>query len=524
MIRAAALLLAATLVALAGASDHRDAPRTTDRRELDLSDLYVFTAPASANVTLILTVDPLVAPGTTPRLFDPKATYQFLIDTNANAKPDLTFSFRFKKPAADGTQAVKMAGTGFGRPLRANGRTGNVFAGARGVQLFAGLTDDPFFFDQSSSRNGFSFCGPDAADTFAGTNVGAIAIDVPRTFFPGSTLGVWAATRVGTRQVDRLGLPLINETVIGLPDKDRYNRLRPATDERKFGDLVTSRLQTLGNDAATSTALAGSLLPDLLLIDLDRPTGFPNGRRIEDDVADIELSLLLKKPTDCVDGNDQPLRSVFPYLAPPHVVGGTTTTTTIPAGVNGVLNVGYLHLAPGASIVCGSVGTTPALPGASATAGRNGPGGPVTTDFVLDPLGTGVFALPITAVDTYPITVTIQTGGTPIVLTGVVGVGAAQGTCPGPTGRALVLGANATAPFTAGDAVCLARVDPSLGACVGIGSECLSVLDPRLHLHQTLVVVGTPGGTFPDPNTMGCGHGLVVIGYPGCGLDTVPNC
>ena len=57
--------------------------------------------------------------------------------------------------------------------------------------------------------------------------------------------------------------------------------------------------------------------------------GFPNGRRLADDVTDIELRVIagaLLKPEeggkqiplgDGVDQNDRPFRTAFPYVAPP---------------------------------------------------------------------------------------------------------------------------------------------------------------------------------------------------------------
>ena len=53
--------------------------------------------------------------------------------------------------------------------------------------------------------------------------------------------------------------------------------------------------------------------------------GFPNGRRLGDDVVDIELRVIAgflkgnKVPLgDGVDQNDVPYLSSFPYVAPPH--------------------------------------------------------------------------------------------------------------------------------------------------------------------------------------------------------------
>jgi len=53
--------------------------------------------------------------------------------------------------------------------------------------------------------------------------------------------------------------------------------------------------------------------------------GFPNGRRLADDVVDIELrvvgGILVKNALPLGDGvnrNDVPFRTTFPYVAPPH--------------------------------------------------------------------------------------------------------------------------------------------------------------------------------------------------------------
>jgi hypothetical protein len=54
--------------------------------------------------------------------------------------------------------------------------------------------------------------------------------------------------------------------------------------------------------------------------------GFPNGRRLSDDVLDIELKVLegaltgakTDVFTDKVDANDVPFLNTFPYVAQPH--------------------------------------------------------------------------------------------------------------------------------------------------------------------------------------------------------------
>jgi hypothetical protein len=136
-------------------------------------------------------------------------------------------------------------------------------------------------------------------------------------------------------QVSRLGAPLVNELVIGLPDKDRFNASRPK-DDAQFADYVTNPslpvlLQTLFGSAgvvapnvyprtdlvaAFLTGVSGLNQPanvkaaeelrlntstavtpvagqkDLGVLAGDN-SGFPNGRRPIDDVVDIELRVAM---------------------------------------------------------------------------------------------------------------------------------------------------------------------------------------------------------------------------------------
>jgi hypothetical protein len=136
-------------------------------------------------------------------------------------------------------------------------------------------------------------------------------------------------------QVSRLGMPLVNELIIGLPDKDRFNASSPSSDAQ-FADYVTNPslpilLQTLFGsagvlapnvyprtdlEAAFLTGIKGLNQPkavvpaeetrlntstavtpiasqnDLGVLGGDL-AGFPNGRRPIDDVVDIELRVAM---------------------------------------------------------------------------------------------------------------------------------------------------------------------------------------------------------------------------------------
>jgi hypothetical protein len=146
-------------------------------------------------------------------------------------------------------------------------------------------------------------------------------------------------------QVSRLGMPLVNELIIGLPDKDRWNGSTPSGDAQ-FADYVTNPslpvlLQTLFGGAGvlapnvyprtdleaafltgikgvnqplsvtpaeevrlnTSTAVTpASAQNDLGVLGGDL-SGFPNGRRPIDDVVDIELRVAMGALLSPFDGS-----------------------------------------------------------------------------------------------------------------------------------------------------------------------------------------------------------------------------
>jgi hypothetical protein len=232
-------------------------------------------------------------------------------------------------------------------------------------------------------------------DAVARFNTHSIALQIPLTQLtrPGHpTIGVYASasrervrilqqggnvqTGGGFVQVSRLGQPLINEVVIPLGLKDLWNRSEPEDDQR-FADFYrrpeVTRLENALYAALDNAAEAGR--EDLVAIlltgvpglnftgdrkaDLLRlntsvaPTaaagggdrlgvlagdlaGYPNGRRLEDDVVDIDLRAfaegygsvlngLLGLPNrspnnllgDGVDANDRPLLAAFPYVGLP---------------------------------------------------------------------------------------------------------------------------------------------------------------------------------------------------------------
>jgi hypothetical protein len=146
-------------------------------------------------------------------------------------------------------------------------------------------------------------------------------------------------------QLDRMGMPAVATAVISKEQKDAYNEADPAVDAAStfVPDIianVTALHTALDDDltglgltpcaAADCVAQAGPLVvPDTLKIDVSKPAGFPNGRRLEDPVIDITLAVvMLDLGTHAADTfaklpvnppkNDKDFLPDFPYVAPPN--------------------------------------------------------------------------------------------------------------------------------------------------------------------------------------------------------------
>ncbi|MFH9014279.1 DUF4331 domain-containing protein [Streptomyces sp. NPDC017943] len=241
---------------------------------------------------------------------------------------------------------------------------------AGGAQTFAGQADDPFFldlrvFDLLYGGN-LSEVGN---DTLKGYNVNSIALQVPSSLVAESheqpVIGIWSTTqRKNARgyftQVSRLGNPLVNEVVNPLKDKDRFNAATPR-DDGKFlknvtnpelpklieaiykipapaeprNDLVDVFLKgvkdlnqpphvTPSEQLRLNTSIKPAAEPKRLgVLDGDN-AGFPNGRRLTDDVIDASLQVVEGELVgskndlgDAVDKNDKEFEKSFPYVALP---------------------------------------------------------------------------------------------------------------------------------------------------------------------------------------------------------------
>jgi uncharacterized protein DUF4331 len=370
------------------AADHGDAPLTAHDLGADLNDVYMFRDPNdNSRLILIMTVHGFIVPGEASNfgIFDPALRYRFEMETTGDARADGAIDVRFSPRVAVGGVAQAQTATinlpngrMFTAPSTNSSNTADIAPtpvlttdSQSGVIFFAGLTDDPFFFDipafgrfNASIRAGAPNPGvfSRGRDTFAGYNTMAIAMSIPIPLIRGSgnEIGVIIETQRRTPQfynsrtgevagagrwtnVDRMGNPAVNVVLVPFNQKNAHNAGSPVDDaNRRFWPGILDTLQNFYHTDATSIAVFENLIVkrgDYLRLDLTVPnTGsnaeasFPNGRRLTDDVVDI-LNFLInnRQPLpDNANGNDVPLRSAFPFLAPsqqPRVPGTVDDNT-----------------------------------------------------------------------------------------------------------------------------------------------------------------------------------------------------
>jgi hypothetical protein len=225
-------------------------------------------------------------------------------------------------------------------------------------------------------------------DGFKGFNILCYAIQIPVSklparsfsdpfFGPANGVGVYAtvsrrsvtirgenkkpASQGHWVTVNRMGNPLFNEVLVALRDKDFYNRTSPLVDPVHFAHYATEPELPVLINAVYGTAfvttgradLRAVFIPDVLRVNTGTGavrlpgqagysrlgfiggdttdgtnSGWPNGRRIGDDVVDIALTAVASGPSystvtvvgDNVASNDATYNQVFPYLGYIHFI------------------------------------------------------------------------------------------------------------------------------------------------------------------------------------------------------------
>ena len=212
------LLGIALLGGIIYAADHIDAPAVTGVGNVslgnDITDVYAFQSPAdNSKMVFVFNVQGLMSPAVSATAsFPSNVMYELNIDNNGNNVEDLVIQCLVQNgkmrvhgpvaPAATGTSSTvitsgpstEVAVTSY------SSSTPNIATNANGIKIFAGPRDDPFFFDMVRFRQiiagtATSFNNP-GADTFAGTNVMSIVVEVPKSMLgTAATINVWAETK-----------------------------------------------------------------------------------------------------------------------------------------------------------------------------------------------------------------------------------------------------------------------------------------------------------------------------------------
>jgi hypothetical protein len=232
----ALLVVAAAGAALSAratqASDHQDTPEVELSPRKDMNDVYVFPGATPDRIVLAMTV----ASPTTPaqaqtRGFGPSTLYQFRIDNTGDAREDVVLQMTFEGTGPNQTVTVRGPTAPVYRgPVSklvsttriVKGPTNTVLGSAPGMQVFAGVRDDPFFIDleqffrilpdRRPSTGPLSvipepatafrgpnppFAGGTPVDFLRGINGLAIVVELPKSLLTragSGRIGVWATT------------------------------------------------------------------------------------------------------------------------------------------------------------------------------------------------------------------------------------------------------------------------------------------------------------------------------------------
>jgi uncharacterized protein DUF4331 len=307
---------------------HNDAPDLDPRT--DITDLYVFQNPGDPTRSiLILDVNP-EAP-THANAFDPQASYEFKIDTNGDFEAEIAFHVLFT--TIDDQQQTATLYRAAGAEARGTGHVGEAIIQNVPVsfteearittegpyRFFAGLRSEPFFADPTGFFNNLQWSGQ---DFWAGKNVFSIALDLPNSALGAQPqINIWGRTMAMVHgvltSVNQMGRPGNNALRQGADT----NTTPPAQQRELFLSQYVATFKTFGYSEAEANRLTLEWLPDILPYNYLRVEGYPNGRKLADDIADNLLEIITqgKMNDDLVHPHTDYLAE-FPYLGIPRQV------------------------------------------------------------------------------------------------------------------------------------------------------------------------------------------------------------
>ncbi|WP_046758046.1 DUF4331 family protein [Kordia jejudonensis] len=192
------------------AADHIDAPAIQGTSS-DITDFYAFQGEDTNTIAFVVNTQGLLSPAATSGAsFSENTLIEINIDNNGDNVEDLViqaiprgdkmYFFGPVAPSASGLNSViETTGTASSVDITAYGSTA-IIANTNGMKFFAGPRDDPFFMDFAQygeiiTGNATSFNNP-GTDTFAGSNVLSIVVEVPKSEIGGTgTINVWAEAK-----------------------------------------------------------------------------------------------------------------------------------------------------------------------------------------------------------------------------------------------------------------------------------------------------------------------------------------
>ena len=193
------------------AADHIDAPAVQGGNS-DITDFYAFQGENTSNLVFATNLQGLLSPATTgSAMFDENVLVEINIDNTGDNVEDLViqaiprdgkmYFFGPVAPSQTGLNSTIETSATVGGivDITAYGSSANIATNG-GMTFFAGPRDDPFFMDFAQyseiiAGNATSFNMP-GADTFAGTNVMSIVVEVPKSMIGGSgTINTWVESK-----------------------------------------------------------------------------------------------------------------------------------------------------------------------------------------------------------------------------------------------------------------------------------------------------------------------------------------
>jgi len=204
------LLVLAGFIAVI-AADHIDAPAVQGNNS-DITDFYAFQGANTNNLVFVANTQGLLSPSATgAATFSEDVLIEFNIDNTGDNVEDLViqaiprdgkmYFFGPVAPSQTGLNSnIAITAPALGvvdiTPYGSNA----IISTNAGLSFFAGPRDDPFFMDFAQytqiiggMASGFNDPG---SDTFAGTNVLSVVVEVPKSMIGGSgTINTWVETK-----------------------------------------------------------------------------------------------------------------------------------------------------------------------------------------------------------------------------------------------------------------------------------------------------------------------------------------